>query len=189
MTVRRCLRLTLVAPLALALPGCVSAPPLETPVPPAEAPRFDPFAFFIGASTGEGTLAKVMADPVAVRVESRGRIETEARREAGWAAPPVRVLVLDQVVHEGDKPARQRQWRLTEIAPGRYEGTLSDAIGPVTGRSEGNRLTLDFAIKGGFKVHQELTLTPDAAGAANVLRVSQLGMTVAVLTETIRKTP
>ena len=173
----------------LLLSGCVSAPPGTLPAPPlAEAPLFDPFTFFVGTSEGKGTLAKVMADPVPVRVESRGRIETVVTREAAWAAPPRRVLVIDQTVHEGDKPPRERQWRLTEIGRGRYEGTLSDAISPVSAQVQGNRLEITFTIKDGFRVHQELTLSPDGMRAANVLRVSQLGMTAAVLTEEITRT-
>jgi hypothetical protein len=175
---------------ALLLVGCVNTPPPASPAPPqAEAPRFDPFTFFLGTSEGTGTLAKAMADDVPVRVTSTGRIETQARRESAWAAPPQKVLVLDQVVTEGDKPPRQRQWRLTEVAPGRYQGTLTDAIGPVEARATGNRLEITFTIKGGFPVRQELTLAPDGRSAANVLTVKTLGMPLAVLSEEIRKTP
>jgi hypothetical protein len=178
-------RAGIAAALALGLGACVSTPDSAAPVALAEAPRFDPFTFFVGQSRGEGVLAKVLSDPVPIRVESRGRIEVETRPGALWAEPPRKVLVLDQVVHEGDKPARQRQWRLVEVAPGCYEGTLSDAIGPVAARSEGNRLAITFTIKGGFAVRQELTLSPDGARAANVMRVSKLGVTVAVLSEDI----
>lgn len=176
--------------LALALAGCVTAPPGLAPAPPqAEAPLFDPFTFFLGASQGTGTLAKAFADPVPVAVASRGRIVIETPREASWAVPPQRLLVLDQTVTEGDKPPRQRQWRLTEVAPGRFTGTLSDAISPVEGRVEGNRLVLGFTIKDGFAVRQELTLAPGGQSAANVLTVSKFGITVAVLREDIRKLP
>lgn len=171
------------------LSACVSVPQGLAPVAYAEAPRFDPFTFFAGTSEGTGTMSKVGSDPIPVRVTSRGRMETEARREAGWAAPPRRVLVLDQIVHEGDKPARTRKWRIHEVAPGRYEGTLSGAISPVSGRAEGNRLVLEFTIKDGFKVRQELTLSADGQHAANVMTVSQLGIKVAVLAEDIRKAP
>jgi hypothetical protein len=170
---------------ALALAGCVATPPLAVPVALAEAPRFDPFTFFLGQSRGEGTLAKALSDPVPIRVESSGRIEVETRPGSLWAEPPRRVLVLDQVVREGEKPPRKRQWRLIEVAPGRYEGTLSDAISPVSARSEGNRLIITFTMKGGFPVRQELTLAPDGTRAANVMRVSKLGVTVAVLSEDI----
>lgn len=171
------------------LTACVSTPQLSAPVALAEAPRFDPFTFFAGTSEGKGMMSKVASDPVPVQVTSSGRIAMEVRREAGWAAPPQRVLVLDQVVHEGDKPARIRKWRIHEIAPGRYEGTLSGAISPVTGRAEGNRLVLEFMMKDGFPVRQELTLSADGRSASNVMTVTKLGMTFAVLAEDIRKTP
>lgn len=178
-------RAALLAPLALMLAACVSAPNALAPIAQAGAPAFDPFTFFAGNSTGTGTLAKVLAKDTPVRVTSQGRIITEALRESAWDAPPRRVLVLDQTVREGDKPARTRQWRLHEVAPGRYEGTLSDAISPVTGEAEGNLLVLEFAIKGSFKVRQELTLSPDGQRAHNVMRVSKLGVTAAVLVEDI----
>ena len=172
---------------ALLLAGCVSAPQSPTPVPLAQAPLFDPFIFFAGASAGEGTLTKALADPVAVRVTSSGRIVQETPREAAWAPPPRRVLVIDQLVIEGDKPARKRQWRIHEIAPGRYAGTLSGAISPIEGRAEGNVLVLTFTIKGGLSVRQELTLSTDGRRAQNVMRVTKLGVTVAVLAEDIVK--
>jgi hypothetical protein len=99
------------------------------------------------------------------------------------------VLLLDQTVTEGDKPPRARQWRLVEVAPGRYEGTLTDAIGPVRGEARGNLLVLEYTMEGSFKVRQELTLAPDGMRADNRLKVSQLGITEAVLAEDIRKTP
>jgi hypothetical protein len=169
------------------LAGCVSAPQALAPIPLADAPRFDPFTFFVGASRGEGVMNKVRSDPVPVQVTSRGRIITEAMREAAWAAPPRRVLVVDQIIREGEKPARERQWRLVEVAPGRYEGSLSDAISPVTARTQGNQLVVEFTIKGSFKVRQELTLSPDGQRAHNVTRISQLGVTAAVLVEDIER--
>ena len=174
---------------ALLLAGCVAAPPLAEPVPRAEAPQFDPFTFFLGESRGDGMLAKALSDDTPIRVESHGRIEIETSRDGGPAAPPVRVLVLDQVIREGDKPPRERQWRLHAVGPGRYAGTLSDAIGPVTARSEGNRLVIAFSMKGGLAVRQDITLSPDGNHAANIMQVSKLGLTVAVLAEDIRKTP
>ncbi|AUX69049.1 hypothetical protein CHX26_05625 [Porphyrobacter sp. HT-58-2] len=177
--------LALLAPLALLPGGCVSTPDAATPIAQAETPRFDPFVFFLGPSRGEGVLDKVLSDPVAVAVESRGRIMIARHHQASWDAPDTRLLVLDQTVREEGKPPRERQWRLTEIAPGRYEGSLTDAIGPVTGRAEGNRLVLEYRMEGSFKVRQELTLSEDGTRAHNVLKVSQLGVTVAVLVEDI----
>ncbi|MDC8755261.1 DUF3833 family protein [Erythrobacter sp. sf7] len=171
--------------LALMLGACVSTPETAPVIARAEAPRFDPFVFFLGESRGTATLKKALSDPVPVTVESRGRIVIEPHHEASWDAAPTRVLVLDQTVIEGAKKPRERQWRLIEVAPGYYEGTLTDAIGPVRGRSEGNRLVLEYRMKGGFSVRQELTLSEDGQRAYNVLKVSQLGVTVAVLAEEI----
>lgn len=173
------------APLALALAACVSTPEGPPAIARAQTPRFDPFVFFLGTSRGTATLDKVLADPVPVTVESRGRIVTEAETGSAWAIPPRRVLVLDQTVTEGTKPPRQRQWRLVETAPGLYEGTLTDAIGPVRGETRGNLLVLEYPMKGSFKVRQELTLSADGMHADNLLKVSQLGVTVAVLVEEI----
>lgn len=183
--VRARTRAIVLAPLALALASCVSVPEGHTPSPRAEAPVFDPFIFFAGNSRGTGTLSKALADDTPIRIESHGRIVVEQLREASWDAPPRRVLVIDQTIHEADKPARSRQWRIEEIAPRRYAGTLSDAISPVRGRADGNLLVLEYTMKGSFPVRQELTLSPDGTRAQNVLTVRQLGVPVAVLAEDI----
>lgn len=179
-------------PLALAMTGlglgaCVSTPDTAAPPARADTPVFDPFTFFAGASRGEGTLNKALSDPVPVRVESHGRIVEDVGRQVSWAAPPRRVLVIDQTIREGDKPPRTRQWRIEEIAPRRYAGTLSDAISPVRGQATGNRLVLEYTMKGSLPVRQELTLSADGTRAHNAMTIKQLGMTVAVLVEDIRK--
>jgi hypothetical protein len=154
------------------LSACVAAPPIA---PPAPAPRFDAFAFFDGVSEGHATLRVLLHRAVPVVVHSHGRRTGDG------------TLVLDQLVEEGAKPARERSWHLREIGPGRYAGTLSDAAGPVTGESDGNRLHLAFAMKGGLPTEQWLTLAPDGQSAHNILIVRKLGLTVAVLDETIRR--
>lgn len=166
-------RLALLA--AAALSGCVATPRLAVPaVAPAPTPRFDALTFFAGRLQGEGRLRKMGGRTEPVSVESRGRLDDG-------------VLHLEQVVREGAKPPRSRAWAIREVAPGRYRGTLSDAAGPVTGEAVGNRLHLAFRLKGGLAADQWLTLAPDGRSAANVLKVRKLGITVAVLAETIRK--
>ena len=96
-------------------------------------------------------------------------------------------LVLDQRVIDGDKPARQREWRIREIGPGRYSGTLSDAIGPVTGIVAGNCLRLTFRMKGGLSAEQQLWLLANGNTAHNLMTVKKFGLTVAVLDETITR--
>ena len=169
---RLSLRATLLL-LPLLLLACVATPRIEQA--DASAPAFPVASFFAGRTEGKGVLKVVMRGPRAIRVKSRGRTDPDG------------TLIVDQVIHEEGKPARARSWRLREVAPGRYAGTLSDAAGPVTGEAAGNRLHLRFAMSGGMAADQWLTLAPDGRSARNVLRVRKFGLPVAALEETIRK--
>jgi hypothetical protein len=154
--------------LAVALAGCSVAAP-------AAPPTFDPLAFFTGASRGEGTL-KVLAKPrVTIRVESHGKPDGKGG------------IVLDQTVREGSKPARQRRWVLHQTSPTTVSGTITDNPGPVKGRMDGNRLLLNYAMKGGLKVQQVLTMQPDGRSIVNRMTVRKFGMPVAHVNELITK--
>ena len=170
----RTLRLFVLLPAAL-LAACATLPPFATPpVAQAEQPRFDPLVFFEGRLVGEGRLDKVMSGTVRVRVESEGRVEGG-------------VLHLTQTIHEGDEPPRTREWTMRRAGPGRITGTLTDAEGPVAGTIEGNRLYLSFPMEDGLQAEQTLTLAPDGRSASNAMTVRMMGVTVAALSETIRK--
>ena len=147
------------------------------PAPPISATReaFDAIRFFSGPTEGEGMLKVALRSPVKIRVRSEGRVENDG------------TLSVRQIVWEGAKPARRREWRIRELSPGRFSGTLSDAAGPVTGEAAGNRLHLRFRLKSGLEAEQWLTLAPGGRSANNILRVKKFGLTVASLTETIRK--
>ena len=161
----------LAAPLLLT--ACLSVPPIGSPV--AVSPEFSVERFFAGRTEGEGVLAVMMGGKRKLKVASRGRTEPDG------------AIALDQTIWEEGKPARSRSWRLHQVAPGRYAGTLSDAATPIKGEVRGGRLHLRFAMRGGMDVDQWLTLAPDGRSARNVLRVRKLGITVAALEETIRK--
>lgn len=158
---------------AAGLGSCATTPANYAPPSAAAEPRFDALAFFAGQSRGRGELSKVFSKTVPVRVQSEGVIEADGS------------LTLVQRIEEGEKPPRTRQWTIREAAPGRYQGTLTDASGAVEGESEGNRLTLRYPMEGGFKVKQVLTLSTGGERAYNVLKVSKWGVTVAVLAEEI----
>jgi hypothetical protein len=161
----------LAAPLLLT--ACVSVPPIASATP--AAPAFPVERFFVGRTEGEGVLAVMMSGTRKLKVASRGRTEPDG------------AIALDQTIWEEGKPARSRSWRLRQVAPGRYAGTLSDAAGPIAGEARDGRLHLRFAMRGGMDVDQWLTLAPDGRSARNVLRVRKMGLTVAALEETIRK--
>lgn len=163
----------LLTPAALLLSACAAAP--DPQQPDLSAPTFPVMSFFEGRTEGSGVLKVAMRSPQPISVQSHGRIG------AG------ETLSVHQTIVEGDKPARTREWRIREVAPGRYSGTLSDASGPVTGEATGNRLHLTFRMNGGLDAEQWLTLAPDGRSARNVMIVRKFGLTVATLEETIRK--
>lgn len=154
--------------LVAALAGC-SAPA------PAVAPTFDPLAFFSGRSRGEGTL-KVLARPsVAIRVESEGRPDGKGG------------IILDQTIREGVKPPRQRRWVLRQTSPTTMSGTITDNPGPVSGRLDGNRLLLNYTMKGGLKAEQVLTIQPGGRSLVNRMTVRKFGLSVAHVDEVITR--
>ncbi|CAN5604498.1 hypothetical protein BH10PSE14_BH10PSE14_07730 [soil metagenome] len=159
------------APLVLA--ACVAAP---RPAPIAPAPTFDPIAFFDGTTEGHAVFDKILSHRHAVRVDGHGTVDDEG------------AVVLDQRVTVEGKPPKMRHWRIHRVSSNHYAGTLTDAPGGVTGVVSGDRLTLRFRLKGGYDVRQWLTLAPDRRSAHNIMVVRKLGITVAALDETIRKT-
>ena len=163
----------LLFPALLFLAACVSTPRLQAHDPAATP--FPVLRFFEGRTEGRGTLSMAFKSPQPITVESRGRIDSDG------------TLAVHQSIIEGSKPARTREWRIREVAPGRYSGTLTDADGPVIGEVEGNGLHLSFRMKGGLNAEQWLTLAPGGGSAHNVMIVRKLGVTVAALDETIRK--
>jgi hypothetical protein len=158
----------------------LSAPAAAAPVPVAQsgtqtARSFDPIRFFEGRTEGEGILKIALKQPRPIRVRGTGRIEPDG------------TLVLRQSVEQAGEPPRTRMWRIREVAPGRYAGTLTDASGPVTGEVRGDRLRLRYRMKGGLKAEQTLTLAPGGRAATNVMKVGRMGMALASLRETIVK--
>jgi len=154
--------------LSLALAGCGVAAP-------AAPPTFDPLAFFTGPSRGEGTL-KVMTRPsVTIRVESNGRPDGKGG------------VILDQTIREGSKPARQRRWVMRPTSPTTLTGTITDNPGPVNGRLDGNRLLLNYKMKGGLKAEQVLTIQPGGRSMTNRMTVHKFGIPVAHVNEVITK--
>lgn len=167
------MRLLFLAAAGLLLPagGLTAAPRAQS----QEASQFDVIQFFEGRTEGRGVLKVALRSPETIRVESRGRVQPDG------------TLLLVQEVSRGDRPKRKREWRMREVAPGRYTGTLSDAAGPVTAEAKGNRLHLRFRMKGGLEAEQWLTLAPNGRSAHNLLTVRKFGITVGKLDETIRK--
>lgn len=163
MTPTRVAAITLIA-LSLGSPARAQGPQREL------TPRYG----FAGRSEGSGTL-RLFGRPRAVQVESFGTVQGEGR------------LQLDQAIRiQGWRP-QERSWVITAVGPHRYTGTLSDAAGRVTARSDGDRLTLRYRILGPLVMRQTLDLRPDGRTIDNFGLITLLGVPVGRLQETIVK--
>jgi len=160
-------------PVLIALTGCVGAS--GRPGLASDAPTFDVASAFFGASAGEGRLKIAFRKTRPVHVQSTGH-----QAEDG-------TIVVDQIITEPGRKATTRQWRLREVAPGRYAGSLSDAAGPVEGAVRGNCLELRFRMKGDLTAHQWLFAMPDGRTVQNRMSIRKSGILVARLHETITR--
>ena len=148
-------------------------PVLVTLSAPAEA-AFNPVEFFSGRTHGEGILKIVFQTAKKMSVDSVGRAEKDGS------------LLLEQTVHEPGKPARVRYWRLRQTAPDRFEGTLTDAAGPVRVDVTSTGVRIRYKAKNHLDFDQ--VLTPAGPNEVkNNMRVQRFGITVAHYDELIRK--
>lgn len=135
-----------------------------------------PEHFFVGRTEGSGTVQMIIGGSHKVRDVSRGRLDKSG------------ALILDQMVYEEGKPARRRSWRLVRSGPNRLSGTISDAVGPVTGDIRGNVLHLKYqAREASAQVEQWITLHPGGRTASNRMVFKKFGFKAATLNSTIRK--
>jgi len=135
---------------------------------------FNPVEFFRGRTQGEGTLKVLLKSAKIIRVDSTGTSEKDGS------------LLLTQRIHEPGKAPRTRSWRLRETAPDRFEGTLTDAAGPVRVNVEGERVRIRY--RGKDHLDFEQWLTPAGPSRVhNEMRVRRFGIVVARFSEVIRK--
>ena len=140
---------------------------------PAHA-AFNPVEFFRGRTHGSGVLKIIFQSEKRMTVDSLGVVEKDGS------------LVLKQIIHEPGKDPRTRYWRLRESAPNIYEGTLTDAAGPVRVEVKGETIRIRYRAKDNLNFDQ--TLEPVSASEVhNHMRVKRFGITVARFEEVIRK--
>ena len=159
----------------MAIAAC--APAGHLPNEHAAAPVFDPVSFFAGPTRGTGSLKVILHRRQRMLVIGSG------------VAGPAGSIVLDQEVRRGHEAPTHRMWRLQAVGGGRYTGTLTDAVGPVIAKVDGNRLHLRFAMKDGLRAQQWLYVQAGGQVARNRMVVTKLGFPVASLDETIVRKP
>jgi hypothetical protein len=154
------------------LPACVAGGLLL--VSTGALAAFNPVDFFRGRTHGDGTLKVILQATKTISVDSEGRTEGDGS------------LLLHQVIHEPGKPPRTRYWRLRQTAPDRFEGTLTDAAGPVRVDVVGDRVRIRYKAKNHLDFDQWLT-PKGPKHVDNRMRVKRFGLTVARFDEVIRK--
>jgi hypothetical protein len=135
----------------------------------------DPLRFFQGRTENIGTAKVMLHKPYRTRTVSQGRIERDGS------------LTLLQRVEDEGKPPHERRWQVHETGPGRYSGTMSDAVGPVTIEKVGSGYRFLFRMSGNLGVEQWLTPLGDGNSAKSTAKIRKFGMTVATVDSVIRK--
>jgi hypothetical protein len=160
------LRIAAIVP-ALLLASASAATSVHMPV--------DPLRFFAGRTESVGRVKVMMQREYATRSSGVGRIERDGS------------LTLVQQVFDAGKPPHQRTWRVRQLGPDRYAGTMTEAAGPVAIERVGERYRFRFKMKGGLKAEEILTPLPGGRAASNTLQVRKFGMVVATSSGVIRK--
>jgi hypothetical protein len=96
-------------------------------------------------------------------------------------------LLLEQVIEEDGKLPRRRSGRLVRVGANNFTGTISDAVGPVTGEATGNVLHLRYRSVEGVNVEQWITLQPGGRTAHNRMTFRRFGFNVATLEGVVRR--
>ena len=149
---------------------------LALPLAPAKAERIlEPLRFFEGRTEMLSLVKVMMKKPYASRTVGRGQILPDGS------------LSLVQQIHDHGKPISQRRWRIREISPGKFTGTMSEAVGPVQIQQIGTRFLFKFRMKGKLAIEQWITPMPGGKAATTKMTAKKLGMRVATSEGTIRK--
>ncbi|MEN3973015.1 DUF3833 family protein [Sphingomicrobium sp. XHP0235] len=158
------------AALALALCGCLNAVDLPDH---SATPVLDPIQFFEGETSGRGTLSVITGERRDIAVSSTGTVLEDGS------------IRLVQRIDDGDGSPATRVVTMRALGDGRYEGTVTDAVEPLTAQVEGNRMTLRYRTPD-ERVRQILVLEDDRT-LRNRLDAYRWGLNVARLDETIVK--
>ena len=134
-----------------------------------------PLRFFAGKTEMVSTVKVMMKKPYHSRTVGNGRILGDGS------------LALVQQVYEEGRSGQSRNWQIRQVAPNKYIGTMTEAVGPVLVEEIGNRYRFKFRLKGNLAVEQWMTPLPDGKSARSNLTVRKFGMKVASSTGTIRK--
>ena len=135
----------------------------------------EPLRFFEGRTEMLSLVKVMMKKPYQSRTVGTGRILPDGS------------LSLIQHINDHGKPSTQRRWLIREISPGKFTGTMSEAVGPVQVQQIGGKFLFRFKMKGKLAIEQWLTPLPGGKAARSKVTVKKFGMRVASSEGTIRK--
>jgi hypothetical protein len=142
---------------------------------PASAEPIDPLGFFEGRTESVGIIRIATKKPFRSRAIGKGEIRDDGS-----------LLLVQRVEDEGELP-RERRWRMHQVGPGRYAGTMSEAKGPVTVEEVDGRYRFRFRMQGSVAVEQWLTPMAGGRAARSILTIRKYGIKVGSSDSIIRK--
>ena len=145
------------------------------PANTAPARADDPLRFWEGRTESTSTVKIVMKKPYRSHAVGRGRIKADGS------------LDLVQRVEEDGQAAKERRWQIRQVAPDRYQGTMSEAKGPITIDEVGGKFRFRFKMPGNLAVEQMLIPLPGGRSAISKVTIKKLGVTVGRSEGTVRK--
>ena len=135
----------------------------------------DPIRFFEGRTESLGTVKLAMKKAFRSRAIGRGEILSDGT-----------LNLVQRVEDDGEEP-RERRWRMRLVSPGRYTGTMSEAVGPVTVEAVNGRYRFRFRMQGGVAIEQWLTPAADGRSATSKVTIKKYGLRVGSSDAVIRK--
>lgn len=142
---------------------------------PAIAKLSDPLRFWEGRTESIGTMKLIMKKPYKSRSIGRGKIAADGS------------LDLIQRVEDEGKPPKERRWHIRQAGPGKFTGTMNEAVGPVTIEEIDGRYRFRFKMDGGISVEQWIIPSADGKSGTNKVTIKKYGMTVGRSEGSVRK--
>ena len=135
----------------------------------------DPLRFFVGTTESITTVSVLMRKSYRGRAMGHGQIGRDGS-----------LSLIQRVEDEGQKPF-ERRWYIRRAGPGRFEGSMTQAKGPVAVAAIDGRYRFRFRVKGNLSVEQWITPLPGGTVARTESTVRKLGLKVATSHGFIRK--
>jgi hypothetical protein len=135
----------------------------------------DPLSFFEGRTETVSTVKMVMKKPFKSRSLGRGKLLGD------------RSLDLVQRVEDEGRPPHERRWKIRQVGPGRFAGTMSEAVGPVTIEETPKGYRFRFKLKDNMAVEQWLMPMAGGKAARSKVTVRRFGIAVFKSDGVVRK--